>query len=70
MVDYSEIDSETECETVVCDIRHEIRKIVVERDSNVLVLTLELRRPLPDIRERARRRRGPTRRQRRRQTAC
>jgi len=70
MVDYSEIDSENEPEreTVVCDVLYEVGKIVIKRDSHVLVLTLKLRRPVLDIRPR--RRREPTRRQRRRQTAC
>jgi len=45
MVDYSEIDSENKREIVVYDIR----KIVLECDSNVLVLTIKLRRPIPDL---------------------
>jgi len=70
MVDYSAINSETEPEreTVVCDVLYELGKIALERDLHVLVLTLKLRRPVLD--SRPRRRRGPTRRQRRRQTAC
>ena len=80
MVDYSEIDNDSEVggpvcgpDCVVCDIlfgHH--RKIVIERESIVLVLTLKQRGRDSEtiVRERPRRRRGPTRRQRRRQTAC
>ena len=82
MVDYSEIDSDTEVagpvcgpDCVVCDIifgHHRNRKVVIERESIVLILTLKQRGRDSEtiVRERPRRRRRPTRRQRRRQTAC
>ena len=53
MVDYSEINSDTEVagpvcgpDCVVCDIifgRHRNRKVVIERESIVLTLTLKAR---------------------------
>ena len=78
MVDYSESDTEVAgpvCgpDCVVCDIifgHHRARKIVIEHASVVLTLTLKQRGRESETIVRHRRRRGPTKRQRRRQTAC
>jgi len=76
MVDFSEIDSDTEVVGPVCGpdcVVYDILfgKVVVERESVVLIITLKQRSRASEtiVRERPRHRRGPTRRQRRRQLA-